>query len=574
MSHSSTTDYPYSLNFLSENLWTASDVGGAECNTTLPIYQTSRPFELTYRFLRSFEDVPYPGLKCNEQFGPQLQAIQSNVFSQLSAILPHISFREVEDTTEACLNFVLCDNLQDVTKAAGMAYLPPEYNTTTNRYSTIFIHNGYLPDYLPRLSLETSTTIVNNLGIDFLKGFTEAVFAHETGHAMGLLHTHEDPKYANDLRYTQCSSIMSYAGGRYSDVHTSLAYIKDLMTGSPITPMRTTYGPLDIENLKFAYGIGPSIETWQTEDTFICPKKESPSILPVGTALLSFPAQIALGITVAAINLSAPIVADKAEKAGYTGTAKVARAISRLTPPEPSPTASWEKATTNAAHGLVGTTARVMLPLAALAHDITHDVGSTIQHQGLGWGTVKLATSAVKRGAQCVASGAIGILPFYSIYALSKTAEDSPGLLETIKSAYNKPRKTGAKICASIQESAEHPLEAARNLAIGTVKFLGKIATNIVTTPCALVVNTPVISHLSAGSRFYNWVNRKKVPATSTTAAVQGVASAEEVKIDIEDAAGAGTSTSTSKFDGDSSRPYPRTFADMVSQQHGFISRV
>jgi hypothetical protein len=160
------------------------------------------------------------------------------------------------------------------------------------------------------------------------------------------------------------------------------------------------------------------------------------------------------------------------------------------------------------------------MPIAALTHDVIYNARSATEHRGLGFGALELGRSAIINSALYAASyyalRTVGPVSLYALYTLSKTAQDSPGLLETAKSTFRNPRET---VSAACQQAAERPLETARNILLSTAMFGGRLAVNAVKGLCGLVVNASVVRHLAAGTRGYNWVNSITTPTATTTAA-------------------------------------------------------
>lgn len=531
MSQGHPDPYSYSLLFLSPEVRTAPPPGISACSVTMPIYQSSRPFELTYRFLKNLSGGDSISYGCTHQFDAGLQERQRRVFAQLREIIPHVSFREVNATTQACLNYVLCDNMHI---KGGDAQVP---QSKLAGISNIRISTSYM-DYI------------------------DNIFPHETGHALGLRHTHIDgiePNYYLLAGFTQCTSIMSY-----TNIPKTYSFdgIMDYLAWSPSSffagSMRNDFGRVDEINLRYAYGLDPiGINENQTDKTFGCDPQKS-TYLGYLSSQFTWPFQLAFGSAIAIINHAAPVVVKKANQSGYNLVAKCAGVIPALSPPTPSTTAPRSVALRNAIHQLFITGGRVAFPLAAFAHDFTHSVISGPQKDTRVVFACKLAMSTFANGAVYSFSRFIGTIPFYSLYKLS----DSQALLNMLglanmlgtqaetTSPTALPVSTAPTTVPEVPEVPEVPPAtpattpndiSQANLVLTIAKKIARctaiVAEGTTQLSCRFIVNTAVAEHVLKGSRFYNWANRIHTPPATAAAEVsasagEGVA-VSEVAIDM-----------------------------------------
>lgn len=510
----------YSLSFLWDNVWRIDPISGLTAAKS-PLELPSSNITLTYRFT---ED-PMSIYDCNMRFGPHMREMQRGIFNEIEEMLAgNIRFEEDSSSALANINFGLCSNLP----ASGRTTFSLDTMDITPRANVLISSNIYgspIETVIEASKKSWFSTFTNQS--DLIKN----IFMHETGHALGLDHTHIEGYQANELilsGYTDRSTIMSYNRARCDDE------LMNFIAWAPTSPCYITkYGAVDEINLRYAYNLdAPSIRTDQTDNTFSRQKTPSSLLIGYGTSLISWPAQLGIGMALATTSLLAPVIAEKAARSGWNKTSAALKAISALSPQKPSETASWKRAIGNSVHDTMIAIPRTMFPFSALMYDITYTTGSLVgavasgkelSGKALKDTTASLLTNVASYTASRVIDSKI---PIYSLYALAKTAED---LSQPITEAPEDTRSLTRKVADACSYAGSHPLETTTSLARGAAKFAGSLGLNIVKTPFRLIGNARGVRHLVAGTAFGNWINPKRESATTATARVhpiQGTATA------------------------------------------------
>ncbi len=406
----------YSNKFLSDVVWTApyqerSDDYAAyyddyayyddanyidvKARTIEPYKQTAEPFNITYRFadyiFNKYDFTHGQDYGCNIPFTEEMKRITRNILHEdlQNNILPgHIGFQEVDSNTKANINYIMCNNLLSG-DAFGSADYPLDFG------SDVLIDRSLsIPNIADIFDADESLKQFAIKLTNYIFGKTNEfkyVISHETGHAMGLRHTQNEGVEANielETGYTARSSIMSYESNlcELNYIFDPKLYVPSHMwqylTWEKYPEIRTSYGPVDEINLKYAYNPdAPSIRHDQTDGTFPCNAK-TPEILGSSSLPAGSRPQINMGSSYPVPEILAGIgfgiaVFCALRKHGYAkeiyAADKAEELLNNITSSRED-NATTSQAFRNAAKDVLPMAIRVGFPVTALVHDLTYNV--------------------------------------------------------------------------------------------------------------------------------------------------------------------------------------------------------